>query len=75
VFLVTSLLRVFLDTAALFFWSMVCPPCCGAFFFALGYQEGEELRYFWEGRSCSRGEDIWMTAVVKPRADNSLMGG
>jgi hypothetical protein len=43
--------------------------------FALGYPEGEELRYFWEGRPRSGGQGIWVTAVVKPRADNPVMGG
>jgi hypothetical protein len=43
--------------------------------FALVYLEAEEPRYFLEGRPHSRGEGIWVTAVVKPRADNPVMGG
>jgi hypothetical protein len=43
--------------------------------FYLGFPEGEELCYFWEGRPCSGGGGIWVIVVVKPRADNPLMGG
>ena len=43
--------------------------------FALGYPEGDEPRYFWDRRSRSEGEDIWVTVVVKPQPDNPLMGG
>jgi hypothetical protein len=41
----------------------------------LGYPEGEEPRYFWERRPRFDGEGIWVTAVVKPRAENPVMGG
>jgi hypothetical protein len=43
--------------------------------FALSYPEGDEPRYFWEGRPRSGGEGIWVTIVVKPRADNPVMCG
>jgi hypothetical protein len=51
------------------------PTLLWCIIFALGYPEGEEPRYFWDRRSRSGGEDIWVTAVVKPRPDNLLMGG
>jgi hypothetical protein len=43
--------------------------------FALGYPEGEKPRYFMEGRPRFGGEGIWVSAVVKPWADNPMMDG
>jgi hypothetical protein len=43
--------------------------------FTLGYPEGKEPSYLWERRLSSDGEGIWVTAVVKPRGDDSNMGG
>jgi hypothetical protein len=51
------------------------PTLLWCILFALGYPEGEELRYFRDQRSHSGGEDIWVIDVVKPRLDNSVMGG
>jgi hypothetical protein len=43
--------------------------------FALGYPEGETPCCFWEWKPRSNGEGIWVIAVVKPRAENPVMGG